>query len=152
MPYNGCDAAPRSASPSLVVCFFPATATRNIGRSKGTKFSKQQSGERSGGGLRAWNGHPERHSGIFEGYPDIYLKLSPIGARDFANRTMAERRAGKYLVDVFTGGTTSPTLVLVPANAVDPIRPALILPEVSDESLWFKKKIEACRRFAHSCA
>ena len=69
-------------------------------------------------------------------YPDIQLKLSPIGARDFANRTLAERRAGKYLADVFNGGSTSPTQVLVPANALDPIRPALILPEVTDESFW----------------
>jgi iron(III) transport system substrate-binding protein len=73
-------------------------------------------------------------------YPDIQLKLAPIGARDFANRVLAERRAEKYLADVFNGGTTSPTQVLLPAKALDPIRSAFILPEVADESLWFKKK------------
>jgi iron(III) transport system substrate-binding protein len=79
-------------------------------------------------------------------YPDIQLKLSPIGARDFANRVLAERRAGKYLSDVFIGGSTSPTQVLVPAKALDPIRPALILPEVANESFWFKKKFHFADR------
>jgi hypothetical protein len=42
-------------------------------------------------------------------YPDIQLKISPIGARDFANRVMAERRAERYLADVFSprGGKLS---------------------------------------------
>ena len=79
-------------------------------------------------------------------YPDIQLKLSPIGARDFANQVLAERRAGKYLSDVFIGGSTSPTQVLVPAKALDPIRPALILPEVVNESFWFKKKFHFADR------
>ena len=79
-------------------------------------------------------------------YPDIQLKLAPIGARDFANRVLAERRAEKYLADVFNGGTTSPSQVLVPAKALDPIRSALILPEVTDGSLWFKKKFHFADR------
>src|SRR5437870_8633432 len=79
-------------------------------------------------------------------YPDIQLKLSPIGARDFANRVLAERRAGKYLADIFSGGSTSPTQVLVPAKALDPIRPALILSEVGNESFWFKKKFHFADR------
>jgi iron(III) transport system substrate-binding protein len=79
-------------------------------------------------------------------YPEIQLKLSPIGARDFANRVLAERRAERYLADVFIGGSTSPTQVLVPAKALDPIRPALILPEVANESFWFKKKFHFADR------
>src|SRR6266508_240448 len=63
-------------------------------------------------------------------YPDIQLKLFPIGARDFGNRLLAERRAGKYLADVFSGGTTTPSQVLLPAMALEPIRQAFLLPEV----------------------
>jgi iron(III) transport system substrate-binding protein len=76
-----------------------------------------------------------------QAYPDIKLTLNPIGARDFATRVLAERRAGKYLADVFSGGTTSPTELLVPAKVLEPIRSAFILPEVGDESLWFKKQL-----------
>ncbi len=73
-------------------------------------------------------------------FPDIQLKLFPIGARDFGNRVLAERRAGKYLADVFSGGTTTPSQVLVPAAALDPVQQAFILPEVIDQSLWFKRR------------
>jgi len=73
-------------------------------------------------------------------YPEIQLKLFPIGARDFGNRVLAERRAGKYLADVFSGGTTTPSQVLAPAMALDSIRQTFTLPEVIDESLWFKKR------------
>jgi len=86
---------------------------------------------------------PESRSALMQfqqAFPDIQLKLNPIGARDFATRVLAERRAGKYLADVFSGGTTSPSQVLVPANALDPIRTAFILPEVINETLWFKKR------------
>ena len=70
----------------------------------------------------------------------IKLKLTPLGARDFGNRLLAERRAGKFLADVFSGGTTTPSQVLLPAKTLEPIRSAFILPEVSDESLWFEKR------------
>jgi len=73
-------------------------------------------------------------------HPEIQLKLSPIGAGNFAQRVLAERRAGKYLADVFSGGSTSPSQLLAPAKVLDPIRSAMILPEVIDESLWFRRK------------
>jgi iron(III) transport system substrate-binding protein len=73
-------------------------------------------------------------------YPEIQLKLNPIGAREFATRVLAERRAGKYLADVFSGGTTTPSQVLAPAKVLEPIRSAFILPEVGDEALWFRKQ------------
>ncbi len=70
----------------------------------------------------------------------IRLRITPLGARRFASRVLAERRAGKYLVDVFSGGTTSPSLILVPAGVLESIRSAFILPEIEDTSLWFRKK------------
>jgi iron(III) transport system substrate-binding protein len=54
-------------------------------------------------------------------------------------RLLSERRAGKYLADLVIGGSSTP-LVLYQAMALDPIRPALILPEVIDESRWWKGK------------
>ena len=87
-------------------------------------------------GIEIQNALAEFH----KAYPEIRLKLNPIGARDFASRVLTERRAGKYLADVFTGGTTSPTQLLVPAKVLDPIRSAFLLPEVADASLWFKKR------------
>jgi ABC-type Fe3+ transport system substrate-binding protein len=50
---------------------------------------------------------------------------------------MAERRAGKFVADVVRlGGGTSTSLYK--AKALDPLPPALILPEVKDTSKWFE--------------
>jgi iron(III) transport system substrate-binding protein len=73
-------------------------------------------------------------------YPEIKLVLISGSGSDLGPRLIAERRAEKYLVDLFIGGTTTPVEVLMPAKALDPVRPSLILPEVADESLWFGKK------------
>jgi ABC-type Fe3+ transport system substrate-binding protein len=53
---------------------------------------------------------------------------------------MAERRAGKYQADVYVAGQGTHVSVLYPAKALAPMSPALILPEVKDESKWFKGK------------
>ncbi len=73
-------------------------------------------------------------------YPEIKLVLISGSGGDLGPRIVAERRAEKYLADIFVVGTTTPVEVLLPAKALDPIRPNLILPEVADESLWFGKK------------
>jgi len=73
-------------------------------------------------------------------YPEIKLVLIAGSGSDLGPRLIAERRAGRYLTDVYLGGTTTPVEVLLPAKALEPIRPALILPEVRDESLWFGKR------------
>lgn len=52
-------------------------------------------------------------------------------------RIMAERRAGKYLVDLYIGGATSGYNVLYKGKVLDPIKPGLILPEVVDQSKWW---------------
>ena len=56
--------------------------------------------------------------------------------RQQAERTLAEREAGKYTLDVWIGGTGTPTRSLIPAGALAPIKPLLFLPEVLDEAAW----------------
>ncbi len=53
-------------------------------------------------------------------------------------RIMAERRAGKYLADVMISGAFPPYPDMYKARVLDPIRPVLILPEVTDQSKWYK--------------
>ncbi len=58
---------------------------------------------------------------------------------DAVQRILSERRAGKYLADVYMGGpTTGVDLAL--AKALDPMRDAMLLPEVLDESKWWGAK------------
>lgn len=73
-------------------------------------------------------------------YPDV--GLSTIGGRgsDFVTRIASELRAGKYLADVCICGVTSPYKVLYKQNALEPLKAAFLLPEVADESKWWKSK------------
>ncbi|HEY3303628.1 MAG TPA: extracellular solute-binding protein [Candidatus Binatia bacterium] len=73
-------------------------------------------------------------------YPKI--KVSQLRARgsDLGPRIVAERRAGKYLVDVFTGGKGTAHATLYVGKTLDPIKLLLLLPEVLDESKWWQGK------------
>ena len=55
-----------------------------------------------------------------------------------ANRVLAERQAGSYLVDILFLGPTSANERLIPAQALDPLEEHFIHPEVLDTSLWYK--------------
>ncbi len=70
-------------------------------------------------------------------YPAI--KVTGITGRgnQLAPRIMAERRAGKYLADVYLGAVGTPFRVFYRAKILEPIGPFLILPEVVDRSRWF---------------
>ena len=54
------------------------------------------------------------------------------------NRVLAERTAGRFLVDAIYAGATSATTRLIPADAVEPIAELFIHPEVTDQSLWYQ--------------
>ncbi|HWX77801.1 MAG TPA: hypothetical protein VNY32_09995 [Candidatus Acidoferrales bacterium] len=78
---------------------------------------------------------------VFEkSFPDIQLVTGSTSAVETGPRLMAERRAGKFLWDICICGPTTPFGVLYPAKALDPIKPALILPEVVDQSKWWEGK------------
>jgi iron(III) transport system substrate-binding protein len=74
-------------------------------------------------------------------HPDI--RLAAVGGRGsgFINRIIAEMRAGKHLVDVCICGVTSPYEVLHKrADALESIKSAFILSDVSDPSKWWQGK------------
>ena len=58
------------------------------------------------------------------------ITVDYFGGRGGQQSTRAglERRAGKYLWDVFIGGTTTGLTAMIPMKAFDPLEPALILP------------------------
>jgi iron(III) transport system substrate-binding protein len=70
-------------------------------------------------------------------YPDI--KVVSVAGRGTAltTRIIAERRAGKFIADVYSGGANGNFNFLYKGKALDPIKPALILPEVVDPSKWY---------------
>jgi iron(III) transport system substrate-binding protein len=73
-------------------------------------------------------------------YPKI--KVTAVAGRgsQFGPKIIAERRAGKYLVDIFVGGRGTAHAILYPAKVLAPIQPLLVLPEVLDQSKWWQGK------------
>ena len=70
-------------------------------------------------------------------YPEINVVTTSGRGNTLAPRIMAERRAGKFLVDAYVVGATTAYEVLYRAKILDSVRAALILPEVVDESKWY---------------
>ena len=70
-------------------------------------------------------------------FPEIQLTVASTPAAETGPRIMAERRAGKYLWDICICGPTTPYTILYTAKALDPLKPALMLPEVLDAGKWW---------------
>jgi iron(III) transport system substrate-binding protein len=70
-------------------------------------------------------------------YPEINVVVTPGRGNTFAPKIMAERRAGKYLVDAYIAGATTAYEVFYRAKILNSVRAALILPEIIDESKWW---------------
>ncbi|HEX7231735.1 MAG TPA: extracellular solute-binding protein [Candidatus Binatia bacterium] len=74
-------------------------------------------------------------------YPEIKITGVFNRGADVAKRLMAERRAEKYVADLYVNGMTTGYNVFYKAKALDPIPPQLILPEVTDGSKWWRGKL-----------
>jgi len=73
-------------------------------------------------------------------YPEIKVTGVFNRGADVAKRLMSERRAEKYLADLYVNGMTTGYNVFYKAKALDPIPPVLVLPEVTDQSKWWRGK------------
>src|SRR5919198_3374349 len=73
-------------------------------------------------------------------YPKIKVNQLRGRGNDLGPRIIAERRAGKYLVDLFVGGKGTAFTTLYIGKVLDPIKSLLLLPEVVDESKWWQGK------------
>jgi iron(III) transport system substrate-binding protein len=82
-----------------------------------------------------------RYEGLLQDFkrefPGISIMSVTGRGNELTNRIMAERRAGRFLVDVYSGGTNSLYNTLYKGKALDPLKPLLILPEVTDTSKWY---------------
>ena len=73
-------------------------------------------------------------------YPEINVNFIGGRAPVVGPKLITERRAGEYLVDLVLTGPGTPYRMLYKNKALDPIRPALLLPEVLDQSKWWQAK------------
>lgn len=85
-----------------------------------------------------------RYEAILDEFKKEYREIKVVtvtgSGAQLVQREIAERRAGKYLADIHSGGANAVFNTLYKGKALDPIKPALILPEVVDEPKWYGKK------------
>lgn len=75
-------------------------------------------------------------------FPDISLEFSGARGGELATKIKAERDASIYSVDVLISGTSTGVAYFKPMKALDPIEPALILPEVVNPKNWRDDRLE----------
>src|SRR5205823_637611 len=73
-----------------------------------------------------------------EDYPDIALEATGFNSRDFWPRVLQERQNGQYLWDLRIGGPDPLVYESIREGILEPVRPLLVLPEVTDESKWLQ--------------
>jgi iron(III) transport system substrate-binding protein len=79
--------------------------------------------------------------GFKKKFPKIKLNSVAISTTsEIVTKVMAERRASQYWVDVVLGAPGATYNSLQRGKALDPMPPALLLPEVTDLSKWWKSK------------
>lgn len=73
-------------------------------------------------------------------FPEITVVYAALGS--VGTRIMTERRAERFIPDVYLGAPGSDTLPgMIKGGVYQPLRPSLLLPEVLDKSKWFRGKL-----------
>ncbi len=75
--------------------------------------------------------------GFRRAFPQVKVVFSGSSGRDAIPQITRERAAAIYNWDVYVGGTPSILQSLMPAGAFVPLRPAFMLPEITDDKNWF---------------
>jgi len=76
--------------------------------------------------------------GFKKRFPRIKIATVLGSGNQLSMRILTERRGEKYLVDVVSVGANTLHDALYKAHALDPIKPALVLPEVVDQTKWYE--------------
>jgi hypothetical protein len=79
-------------------------------------------------------------AGVFQKtFPKIKVISVTGSGTQLAPRIVSERRAEKFLADVYNGGGTSLYQMLYLGKMLEPLKPELLLPEVVDPSKWWRQ-------------
>jgi iron(III) transport system substrate-binding protein len=73
-------------------------------------------------------------------YPEMQPYLMTGTGAQITTKILSERRAGRYLADVVGLGSSNYRILHQKAKMLDPIQPALMLPEVLEASRWYGGK------------
>ena len=77
---------------------------------------------------------------VFQKKFGVKVEVSTGNATDTVNRILAERKAGKYTMDVALISSRESNQRLFPSESIIPLTPLLMHPEVLDMSAWYRGK------------
>ena len=105
------------------------------------EWEKILDGAKKEGEVRLWGEQEITHPDIIGAFTKEFPFIKPVTVSgrvgDLMPRIIAERRAGKFLADIYSGGLGGRSFYdFHKAGVLDPIKPVLILPEVVDGSKW----------------
>src|SRR5207244_4850535 len=75
---------------------------------------------------------------VFQKKFGVAVEVSTGNATDTVNRVLAERKAGKYTMDVALISSRESQQRLLPSGSLVPFTPLLMHPEVLDKSAWYQ--------------
>ena len=125
---------------------FLLTATAAFGAAAPANFEQEWSkliaaAKQEGNLMVASGGAPSRqYRPVMDAFTKqfgIKVEVSTGNATDTVNRVLAERKGGKFTVDVALISSRENNQRLVPSESVVPFAPLLIHPEVLDKSAWY---------------
>ena len=104
-------------------------------------WDKILEGAKKEGEVRLWGEQEITHADIIAAFNKEFpfIKAITVSGRvgDLMPRIIAERRAGKFLADIYSGGLGGRSFFdFHKAGVLDPLKPVLLLPEVVDGSKW----------------
>ena len=124
------------------ICVNPSIRAADIAAKRGSEWETLVKAAGSDGQVTVYA--TSGFESVFESFQKRYpaIKLNPVVGRgnQLAQKVLAERRAGKYLADVYLGGIGTPYSMFYRGGLLEPIEPLLTLAENLDRSKWFQGK------------
>jgi iron(III) transport system substrate-binding protein len=110
------------------------------------EWEKNIAAAKKEGEVRLWGDQEITHPDIVDAFARQYPFIKPVTVTgrvgDLMPRIIAERRAGRYLADIYSGGLGGRAFYdFMRAGVLDPIKPVLVLPEVVDGSKWLNGEL-----------
>lgn len=87
---------------------------------------------------------PRRLSKIMPEFQKKYgvkVNFQTGSGRKHASRILAERRAGRYTIDAWLGGSVTANVTLIPNGVLAPVAPLLMDPDVKNPAKWYKGRL-----------
>ncbi|HEX9272728.1 MAG TPA: ABC transporter substrate-binding protein, partial [Candidatus Binatia bacterium] len=109
------------------------------------EWERTLAGAKKEGAVYLWGDAEITHPDIVAAFTKEFPFIKPITVTgkggDLTARILAERRAGKYLADVYSGTMSGAAFYeFYRSGVLNPIKPTFIVPEVTDESGWLGGK------------